>query len=218
MTDPAAWETWSVTPDAFSFDVAYAHLRQADPVLGGLIGTFGPHEPRPRMDPYAALIRAMLYQQLAAAGASAIQRRFYGLYGRTAQPPTPEELLATSDEDLRSAGLSRQKIVYLRDLALHVLDGRLSFASLPDEPDDAVIRHLVQVKGIGEWTAHMFLMFQLGRPDVLPTGDLGIRKGMQLAYTLSALPTPDEMRTISGSWAPYRSVGCLYMWRVAESA
>ena len=193
------------------------HLSAADSILAVLIDRFGPHQPRQPSDPYAALMRAMLYQQLAAAGASAIQRRFYGLYGRVDQPPTPQELLATSDEDLRSVGISRQKIGYLRDLALHVLDGRLDFAALPAQTDDEVTRRLTTVKGIGEWTAHMFLMFQLGRPDILPTGDLGVRRGMQLAYRLGALPGLEETRAIGAAWAPYRSVGSLYMWRVAEA-
>ena len=215
--NPAAdWETWAVAP-TFSFAAAYAHLREADHVLGALIDQFGPHQPRQRTDPYAALVRAMLYQQLAAAGASAIQRRFYGLYGRGDQPPTPQELLATNDECLRSAGISRQKIGYLRDLALHVMDGRLNFDVLPVQSDEEVIRSLVTVKGIGEWTAHMFLMFQLGRPDVLPTGDLGVRRGMQWAYHLPGLPDLEETRAIGAPWAPYRSVGSLYMWRVAEA-
>jgi len=202
---------------AFSLEASYAHLRKADPILGRLIERFGPHRPRPTSDPYAALLRAMLFQQLAGAAASAIQRRFFALYGRDDQPPAPQELLASSDEDLRSVGISRQKAAYMRDLALHVVDGRLNFAEIAALPDAEVIQRLVTIKGIGEWTAHMYLMFQLGRPDVLPTGDLGVRQGMHLAYHLPGLPSAGEARAIGEPWAPYRSVGSLYMWRVAES-
>ncbi len=202
---------------AFSLESSYAHLRKADPILGGLIERFGPHRQRPKSDPYAALLRAMLFQQLAGAAASAIQRRFFALYGREDQPPTPQELLASSDVALRSAGISRQKAAYMRDLALHVVEGNLDFDELAALPDAEVIQRLVTIKGVGEWTAHMFLMFQLGRPDVLPTGDLGIRKGMHLAYRLPGLPSAGEARAIGEPWAPYRSVGSQYMWRVAES-
>lgn len=210
------WEEWAIEP-TFSLEASYTHLRNADPILGGLIEQFGPHRPRLRTDPYAALLRAMLFQQLAGAAASAIQRRFFALYGREEQPPTPLDLLPSSDETLRSVGISRQKAGYMRDLALHVLDGRLNFAELAALPDEGVIQRLVTIKGIGEWTAHMFLMFQLGRPDVLPTGDLGVRKGMRLAYNVPELPSSEEARVIGEPWAPYRSVGSLYMWRVAEA-
>lgn len=210
------WEAWTIKP-TFSLEASYAHLSNADPILGDLIERFGPHRPRPRSDPYAALLRAILFQQLAGAAASAIQRRFFALYGREEHTPTPQEVLASSDDTLRSAGISRQKAGYLRDLALHVVEGRLNFAELAALPDEAVIQHLVTIKGIGEWTAHMFLMFQLGRPDVLPTGDLGVRKGMRLAYNLPQLPSPQEARAIGEPWAPYRSVGSLYMWRIAEA-
>ena len=202
---------------AFSLDPSYAHLRKADPILGRLIERFGPHRPRPKSDPYAALLRSMLFQQLAGAAASAIQRRFFARYGREDQPPTPQELLASSDEDLRSVGISRQKATYMRDLALYVVEGHLDFDEIATLPDAEVIQRLVAVKGIGEWTAHMYLMFQLGRPDILPTGDFGVRKGMRLAYRLPGLPSAEKARVIGEPWAPYRSVGSQYMWRVAES-
>ena len=123
----------------FSLEAGYAHLRSADPVLGRLIERLGPHRPRPKSAPYAALLRAMLFQQLAGAAASAIQRRFFALYGREDQPPAPQELLASSDEDLRSAGISRQKAAYMRDLALRVVEGRLNFNEIAALPDAEVI-------------------------------------------------------------------------------
>ncbi len=119
---------------------------------------------------------------------------------------------------MRSAGVSRQKAGYLRDLALQVSDGRLDFDSFEALPDPAVAEHLTAVKGIGEWSAHMFLMFHLGRADVLPVGDLGVRNGMRLTYGLAATPTPAEATTIGAPWAPYRSVGSWYMWRASEPA
>ena len=201
----------------FSVRRAEAHLRETDPVLGALIEQFGPYTPRPGIDPYSALVRSILYQQLAGAAARAIDRKWRALYSDDGRTPAPEEILTTSDERFRSAGVSRQKAAYLRDLALHVADGRLDFAAIARFPDDEVIARLTGVHGIGEWTAHMFLIFELGRPDVLPAGDLGVRKGMQLAYNLDAMPTPARAREIGAPWAPFRSVGAWYMWRAAET-
>jgi len=163
-------------------------------------------------------MRAILFQQLAGAAANAIQKRFYGLYSGDGRPPTPREVLETTDDQFRSAGVSRQKAAYLRDLAAHVVDGRLDLAALPAMSDEEVIRRVTAVKGLGEWSAHMFLMFHLGRPDVLPVGDLGVRNGMRLTYKLPELPTPAQAREIGAPWAPYRSVGSWYMWRAAEAA
>ncbi|MGE3856658.1 MAG: DNA-3-methyladenine glycosylase [Dehalococcoidia bacterium] len=205
----------------FSLAKAYAHLRAADPVLAGLIEAHGPYRPRPAMDHYESLLRTILFQQLAGAAARTIQRRWLALYGDgpaggEGRYPTPEELLATSDEAFRAAGVSRQKAGYMRSLAEHVVSGDLDFAGIEALPDDEVARRLVAVKGLGEWSAHMFLMFQLGRPDVLPTGDLGVRIGMGLAYGLGAPATVAEARAIGEAWAPYRSVGSWYLWRAAE--
>jgi DNA-3-methyladenine glycosylase II len=127
------------------------------------------------------------------------------------------ELLATTDEAFRGAGVSRQKAGYLRDLAQHVVDGSLDFEGIGDAADEEVAERLTAVKGIGEWSAHMFLMFQLGRPDVLPVGDLGVRTGMRIAYGLEETPGPKEALTIGEPWAPYRSVASWYMWRAAET-
>jgi len=195
----------------FDVDAALAYLREADPVVGALIDKHGPYAIVPREDPYHALLRAILFQQLAGAAANAIQKRFHALYG--GQPPTPEQLLATSEEDLRAAGLSRQKLGYMRDLALHMVEGKLDLAHIQQLDDAEVIRQLTAVKGLGEWSAHMFLMFHLGRPDVLPVGDLGVRNGMKVAYGLEESPTPKQALEIGAKWAPYRSVGSWYMWR-----
>ena len=200
----------------FSIEQALAHLRGADPALAALIDRVGAYDAPRRSDPYAALVRAILFQQLAGAAASAIQRRLFALYSDSDQPPSPPQLLETTDEQFRSAGVSRQKTGYLRDLAAHVVDGRLNLQELPSLGDTEVIERVTAVKGLGEWSAHMFLMFHLGRPDVLPVGDLGVRHGMQITYGLPELPTPKEALSIGAPWAPYRSVGSWYMWRAAE--
>jgi DNA-3-methyladenine glycosylase II len=200
----------------FSVDEALAHLRKTDPALAAVIDRVGAYDAPRRADPYAALVRAILFQQLAGAAASAIQRKFFALYSSDDRPPTPAEMLETSDEKFRSAGVSRQKAGYLRDLAAHVADERLNLTALPSLPDEEVIESITAVKGLGEWSAHMFLMFHLGRPDVLPIGDLGVRNGMRITYGLPATPTPKEALVIGAPWAPFRSVGSWYMWRATE--
>lgn len=200
----------------FSVTDALVHLRGADPTLAVLIERVGAYDAPRRSDPYAALVRAILFQQLAGAAASAIQRRFFALYSGADQPPSPPQLLETTDEQLRSAGVSRQKAGYLRDLAAHVVDGRLNLTELPSLSDAEVIERVTAVKGLGEWSAHMFLMFHLGRPDVLPVGDLGVRHGMRITYGLPEIPTPTEALVIGEPWAPFRSVGSWYMWRAGE--
>jgi DNA-3-methyladenine glycosylase II len=200
----------------FSLARAYAHLRAADPVVGALIEEWGPYRPRPGADPWSNLVRTILFQQLAGSAARAIQRRFYALHGAEDRTPAPSEVLATSDEQFRAAGISRQKAAYLRDLAAHVLDDRLDFEALRRAPDAEVMAAITAVHGLGEWSAHMFLMFELGRPDVMPVGDLGVRAGMKAAYGLEAVPTPKEARAIGEPWTPYRSVGSWYMWRAVE--
>lgn len=200
---------------------------QQDPVLAALIEQHRPYQPRPpASDPYAALVRAIVYQQLAGAAAAAIHSRLLALSHETdpdGEPltPDPARLLNLSDNALRGTGLSGPKIGYLHDLASRCLaadpDRRLSFDDLPALDDSAVIERLTAVKGIGEWSAQIFLIFQLGRLDVLPVGDLGVRKGMRRAYRLRKLPSPRRMREISRRWRPYRSVGAWYMWRAAET-
>lgn len=200
----------------FSAAAAYRHLRAADPVVGALIDARGPYRPRPAMDHYDSLLRTVLFQQLNGRAASTIQQRWQALYG--GRYPTPTELLATTDEAFRNAGVSRQKAGYMRDLAAHILAGTLAFEDIEALDDAEVTARITAVKGFGEWSAHMFLMFQLGRPDVLPVGDYGVRNGMRIAYGLSDLPTPAEARALGEPWSPYRSVGSWYMWRATESA
>ncbi len=198
----------------FSAAAAYRHLRQADPVVGRLIEEHGPYRPRPAMDHYESLLRTVMFQQLNGRAASAIQERWMALYG--GRYPTPTELLATTDDAFRSVGISRQKTGYLRDIAGRMLSGALDFRHLDQMHDEQVVEQITQVSGLGEWSAHMFLMFQLGRPDVMPVGDFGVRNGMRLAYGLREMPSPARAREIGAAWAPYRSVGSWYMWRAVE--
>jgi DNA-3-methyladenine glycosylase II len=203
--------------EPFSFKEAAAHLSSVDPVVGGLIDRHGPYAPRLSPDPYARLVTAILFQQLAGNAARAIMRKWLALYGSEERVPSPEEILETTEEQFRAAGVSKQKASYFRDLALHISEGRLDFERIEEQSDDEVIAKLTAVKGIGVWTAHMFLMFHLARPDVLPIGDLGVRNGMRAAYGLEATPTPKQAAEIGERWRPYRSVGSWYMWRAAET-
>jgi DNA-3-methyladenine glycosylase II len=160
------------------------------------------------------LSRAIFFQQLAGPAARAILGRVLATLGADEDNwYAPAQLLAASDEQLRAAGLSRQKMVYLRDLADKFASGELSEGVLHEFDDEDIIKRVSAVKGIGRWTGEMFLIFSLGRPDVLPVDDLGVRRGMQIAYGLADLPKPDEMRTIAEPWRPYRSAGTWYMWR-----
>jgi DNA-3-methyladenine glycosylase II len=204
-------------------DAATAHLRAADPRLAALIDRVGALSARPRSsnrptpgEYYAGLVRTIVGQQLSTRAAAAIWQRLLDHFDGRA--PTPEEILAADPEALRAAaGLSRAKTVYLRSLAEHVLNGSLELDRLDSLDDDAVIAELVAVKGIGEWSAHMFLMFQLERPDVLAPGDLGIRRGIQIAYAMEAMPTPAEVIAIAEPWRPYRTAACLYLWRAIDA-
>jgi DNA-3-methyladenine glycosylase II len=197
-----------------------AHLHRADPVLARLIDEGGPlpAEPvrrgRPE-DPYGVLVRAITGQQLSVKAADSIWRRLVDRFGGT---PTPEQILADDPDDLRLAcGFSRAKVAYLRSLAEHVRSGELELDRLPEMPDGEVIRELTAVNGIGEWTAHMFLMFTLRRPDVLPTGDLGIRNAAMSAYGLDRPPAPAELKALAEPWRPYRTRACLYLWRSLDN-
>ena len=195
---------------------AIEHLRERDPKLARIIDRVGGCELTPRTGGthFDALVRAIVYQQLSGKAAATIHGRVEGLYGDRA--PTPQEILATDDERLRAAGLSRQKISYIKDLASKVVSGELATESLDSMPDDEVIASLVRVKGIGRWSAQMFLMFRLGRPNILPDLDLGVQKGIQHAYRLPKLPTPKDVLRIGERWAPYASVASWYMWRLLE--
>ena len=197
----------------FSAAHAYRHLRAADPVVGALIEQDGPFGIRPSGDPYGSLVRTILFQQLAGPAAMAIQHRWYALYGDDQRTPAPEDVVATADEQFRGAGVSRQKAGYLRDVATHVIEGTLDFDAMEQLPDEDVVDAITAVHGLGEWSAHMFLMTVLGRPEVLPVGDVGVRNGMRVAYDLEESPTPAQALEIGAPWAPYRSVGSWYMWR-----
>jgi DNA-3-methyladenine glycosylase II len=159
---------------------------------------------------FSSLAEAILYQQLNGRAAATIYKRFTALAG---DPPTPEGILKLRDEQLRGAGLSKQKSAYLKDLAAKTASGLLDFSTLEELSDEEVIQHLTQVKGIGVWTAHMFLMFSLRRPNVLPTGDYGVQMALKKHYRKRKLPKPKDMEKIARVWEPYRSVACWYMWR-----
>ena len=196
---------------------AVQHLRAADPVMRALIDEIGvdglgdPRAGRPD-DHYGALVRSIVGQQLSTSAARAIYNRLTERYG--GRTPTPAEVLADDPEELRAAaGLSRAKVTFLRSLAEHVIDGELELERLDDLPEEEVSAELVAVKGLGQWSADMFLMFHLQRPDVLPVGDLGIRRAMMVRYGLSALPAPTEMEKIAEPWRPYRTLACRYLWR-----
>ena len=165
-------------------------------------------------DAYGALVRSIVGQQLSTRAARTIYGRLAALFGGRA--PVPSELLSTDDEALRAAGLSRQKTAYLRDLAHHILDGTLELDHLHELPDEEVVARLVAVKGLGRWTADMFLMFHLGRPDVLPVGDLGVRRAAERAYGLNEIPDADRLRALAEPWRPHRTLACLYLWETLD--
>jgi 3-methyladenine DNA glycosylase/8-oxoguanine DNA glycosylase len=195
-----------------------SHLKRVDPVLAEVIDRVGPCrlEARREGTHFDALVRSIVYQQLSGKAASTILGRVHALYGD--RSPTPAELLATSDETLRAAGLSRQKLSYLKDLATKVESGEVPLAAetIDHLGDDEIIEKLVRVKGIGRWTVHMFLIFRLGRPDVLPELDLGIQNAIRRAYRLRKQPRPKDVQRIGKSWTPHASVASWYLWRSLE--
>ena len=196
---------------------AVAHLQQADLVLGHIITHCGPCTLQPHgLEPLVMLCRSIIYQQLSGKAAGTIMMRFLGLYEPDAL--TPKALLRTPEDTLRGIGLSRQKIVYLKDLATKVQEGALQLTMLPMHSDDEVIQQLMGVKGIGRWTAEMFLIFALGRLDVFPINDLGIRKAMQRAYGYKRLPAPVTMHRHARKWIPYRTIATWYLWRSLDVA
>jgi len=189
---------------------AVHHLKKCDPVLRGIIERVGPCRIEYGPAEFCSLAESIVYQQLNGKAAATIFDRFAELAGK---PLTPEGILKLSDQQLRNAGLSKQKSAYLKDLSAKTAAGLLDFARLPDLPDDEVIEQLTQVKGIGVWTAHMFLIFALRRPNVLPTGDYGVQMAVKKHYRKRKLPKPKDMEKIARAWEPYRSVACWYMWR-----
>lgn len=192
---------------------AVRHLKTCDPVMAGIVARVGPcrFAPREGGSHFTVLTSAIIYQQVSGAAAATIQRRLHEVFG--GRPPEPGELLASDDDALRGAGLSRQKISYLRDLSKHAANGSLPFETIDSMSDDEVIDALTQVKGIGRWTAQMFLIFRLGRPDVLPELDLGIRNAVQKAYRLRKPPDAKRLHNIGAAWAPYRTIASWYLWR-----
>jgi DNA-3-methyladenine glycosylase II len=198
-----------------------AHLRSADPVLAGLIDAAGPltdaRDGRPdREDHYGALVRSIVGQQLSVLAAKAIYGRLTARFD--GRPPTPQEILLDDPEELRAAaGLSRAKVGYLRSLAEHVVSGELELERLDELSDEDAIAELVAVKGLGMWTAQMFLMFHLERGDVLPVGDLGIRRAIERAYDLDGLPDAQSIERIAEPWRPYRTLACRYLWRSLQN-
>jgi len=201
---------------AADFARARRALMRRDPILAPVIRR---HPTRslldtPETEPFPALVRTITAQQISTKAAATIHGRLVALMPRGV---TPKAMLKLTDEQLRGAGLSRQKTAYLRDLALKVQNGELPVHALHDLTDDDVIEAIVKVKGLGRWSAEMYLMFRLHRPDVLPVDDLGIAVAMQRLYGLRKRPKPDRMRKIAEPWRPYRTVACWYLWRSLEN-
>ncbi len=196
---------------------ALAHLRAADPVLGAWIDESGSCGWTRQNDGthFDHIARSIVYQQLSGAAAGTIYRRVLALYG--GGNPTPAQLAKTPDETLRAAGLSGRKVEYIKDLARRTHEGSLAVERIHEMSDAEVIATLTSVRGIGEWTAQMVLMFRLGRPDVLPVLDLGVQKAVTMLYRLRALPTPERVAKIGARWAPYRTVASWYLWRRVDN-
>jgi DNA-3-methyladenine glycosylase II len=189
---------------------AVNHLSKSDPILRAIIGRVGPCRMEYGPPEFHSLAESIVYQQLNGRAAETIFDRFTALAG---DPVTPAGILKLSELQMRSVGLSKQKSSYLRDMAERAVRGDLDFGKLHQLSDDEVISHLTQVKGVGTWTAQMFLMFTLKRPNVLPTGDLGVQMAIKKHYNKRKLPKPLQMEKIARAWEPYRSVACWYLWR-----
>ena len=189
---------------------AINHLKKSDPVLRAIIERVGPCRMEFGEPVFHSLAEAIVYQQLNGKAAVTIFKRFAALAG---EPLTAEGIAKLTAEQMRSVGLSKQKSSYLRDMAERAIRGELSFARLPEMTDEEVIKHLTQVKGVGVWTAHMFLIFTLKKENILPTGDFGIRMAMKKHYHKRKLPNPVQMEKIARPWEPYRSIACWYLWR-----
>jgi DNA-3-methyladenine glycosylase II len=192
---------------------AINHLKKSDPILSAIIERVGSCRMEFGEPEFHSLAEAIVYQQLNGKAAVTIFKRFTALTG---EPLTPAGILKLTDAQLRSVGLSKQKSSYLKDMAQRAARGELDFTRLPAMTDEEVIKHLTQVKGVGVWTAHMFLMFTLRRPNVLPTGDFGIRMAIKKHYKKRKLPKPEQMEKIAKCWEPYRSIACWYLWRSLE--
>lgn len=205
-----------VTPT--SLKKAATHLATSDPVLEPIINKAGLASITPHDNYYWELIDSIISQQLSVKAASTIEKRFRDLFDEDI--PTPEQILSKSIDELRSAGLSGQKAKYIQDLAGHIKSGKVSFDKITGQSNEEIITELTDVKGIGEWTAHMFLIFSVGRLDILPTGDLGIRNGVRKLYGFSDMPTPEQIRdvAVANNWHPYESVASWYVWHSLDNA
>lgn len=201
-----------------SLKAATKHLKKHDPVLAPVIAQFGFPTFEPHTNYYQSLVDSIIGQQLSVKAAHSIRGRFYALFGDVTLP-TPEQILEKSVEELRSAGLSGAKARYIQDLALHVLEGSLKFDKITALSNQEIVKELTTVKGIGEWTAHMFMMFSMGRLDVLPVGDLGIKNGIMKLYGFKSVPTPEQVRetAVKGNWHPYETVASWYIWRSLDN-
>jgi len=194
---------------------AILHLKKSDPVMRAIIDRVGAYKIQHREPSFETLVRSIVYQQLSGKVASVILGRLIALLPDGVV--TPDAILKLTPARMRKAGLSKQKTAYIRDLARKTNKGHVKFEALPDLTDLEVIEHLTRVKGIGVWTAHMFLIFALRRPDVLATGDLGVRIAIQKAYELAELPLPKQVEELAAPWRPYSSVAVWYLWRSLDS-
>lgn len=189
-------------------------ILRKDPVLSGIIDIIGDYTLKKKSHHFSVLVESIISQQIATSAAEAIFKRFKGLYPRF---PTAAEIRSTRKSKLSAAGLSSMKIEYLKDLARHVDEGILDIKSLSKMNDEDVIVQLTQVKGIGRWTAEMFLIFSLGRQDVFPVDDLGLRKGVQMAFSLQDIPKPKEVEKLGERWKPYRTIATWYLWKSLQT-
>jgi DNA-3-methyladenine glycosylase II len=201
-----------------SVEEAAIYLAKADPMLAPVIKKYGLCTMRPHKNYYQELVESIISQQLSVKAGASIVRKFVALFGENF--PSPQAILDKNIEELRTTGLSRAKATYVQDLAQHVLDGRVTFDQLDSMTNKEIIKELTAVKGIGEWTVHMFLMFCVGRMDVLAIGDLGIKNGIWKLYGFDHLPTPAEVQAIAtkNHWHPYESVACWYIWKSLDNA
>jgi 3-methyladenine DNA glycosylase/8-oxoguanine DNA glycosylase len=199
-----------VLPSNGSPESALDHLRAVDPILAGIIDRVGKYAMQYHEPTFRALVRSIVFQQLHGKAARAI---FDRLLQKAGGEITPESILKLRPTQMRAIGLSKQKLTYIRDLARKTREGLVEFEKFSEMSDEQVIAELTQVKGIGEWTAHMFLMFALCRPNILPVGDFGVRSAIRKAYGMKVMPKPRTMERIAKSWHPYRSVASWYLWR-----
>jgi DNA-3-methyladenine glycosylase II len=197
------------------FNDALEHLRKQPRLASLALRERKPPFSRPS-DPFESLIRSIIYQQLSGKAASTILARLLANFSNS-RYPTPKELLKLSGAKFRKAGVSAQKMKYLRDLAGRFLDGTIDPSKFNKMTDEEIREHLIVVKGVGRWTADMFLMFTLYRPDVLPTGDLGIQKGFQKLFKLKTLPDAKKMEKLAKDWSPYRTIACWYLWELVDT-